>query len=222
MFFSSNNNIHAFTYTNNIVDSSTALRIESILKEMNALMAQKSEENRAKNLVGESSGEKFVPFYSQVLDISDYKWKGVSCGIVGLAMIIDYYQPSVDINTLLQQGIETGAYNDTNGWSHAGLINVAQKNGLNGQAVYAVSFDTLVQAVEEGPVIVSVDYSMTAQNTIPHLIVVTDIKDGVVQYNNPASLSGGETILADNFKMTWKKNYIEIKPERNFAYKMLK
>ena len=102
------------------------------------------------------------------------------------------------------------------------LLSIAQKNGLNGQAVYAVSFDTLVQAVEEGPVIVSVDYSMTAQNTIPHLIVVTDIKDGLVHYNNPASLSGGETILADNFKMTWKKNYIEIKPERNFAYKMLK
>lgn len=211
MFFSPSNNIYAATYTNNFVDSSTALRIESILKEMNALMAQKSEDNRAKNLIGESSGERFVPFYSQVLDISDYKWKGVGCGIVGLAMIVDYYQPSVDINTLLQQGIEMGAYNDTNGWSHAGLINVAQKNGLNGQATYYASFDSLAKAVEAGPVIVSVDYSMTAQNTIPHLVVITDIKDGVVHYNNPASLSGDEIISTEQFTQTWKKNYIEIR-----------
>jgi len=73
IFFSPSNSLHANTYANNLADSSTALRIESILKEMNALMAQKSDENRAKNLVGESSGQRYVPFYSQVLDISDYK-----------------------------------------------------------------------------------------------------------------------------------------------------
>ena len=218
MFLSPAKNIYAATHNNNLVDSATALRIETILKEMNELMNQKSLANREINIIGSNNDQRFVPFYSQVLDISDYKWKGVGCGVAGLAMLIDYYKLSVEVEALLQQGVSSGAYDNNNGWSHAGLISVANQYGLSGQAVYDVSFDSLNKVVETGPVMVSVDYSMTAQNTVPHLIVVTDIKDGVVHYNNPASLEGGETISIENFNLTWKKNYIEIKPERNFAY----
>ncbi len=52
---------------------------------------------------------------------------------------------------------------------------------------------------------------MTAQNTIPHIVVVTDIKDGVVHYNNTASLSGDEIISTEQFTQTWKNNYIEVR-----------
>lgn len=159
-----------------------------------------------------------VPFYSQFSDITDPAWKKVGCGITGLAMLIDYYEPAVSVDTLLEEGIDAGAYLDSVGWSYAGLIGVSQKHGLTGRTFdykngdMETAFAKLEASLTEGPVMASVYYTLTPGNPIPHLIVVNGIKDGIVYYNDPANLSGGDTISVEKFKPAWKKRFIEFRP----------
>lgn len=204
--------------TESTTNVSTTNRVQEIKAEMESLISKKSLENKEKNTNSEMSSDdnRFVPFYSQILDITAYEWKGVGCGIAGLAMLIDYYKPAVAVDTLLQQAIDSGAYNATNGWSHAGLISVAEGYGLTGETISLAhlstdaAFNALEEVVSTGPVMVSVHYTFDPQNTIPHLAVVSSIKDGVVYYNDPASLSGGESISVNKFNLAWKKRYITI------------
>lgn len=159
-----------------------------------------------------------VPFYSQFADISDSTWKKVSCGVASLAMLIDYYAPAVDPDTLLNEGIANGAYIESAGWSHAGLISLAKARGLTGETVslshlsMTEAFSALETAVEEGPVMVSVHYTFEPTNPIPHLAVITDIQGDTVYYNDPAEKLGGGSLSSEKFKRAWKKRYIEIRP----------
>src|ERR1700690_2125492 len=75
-----------------------------------------------------------VPFYSQFKDITSPTWQKVGCGVASLAMVIDYYEPAVPVNTLLKQGIAAGAYLQSAGWTYKGLIQLAQKYGLSGNS----------------------------------------------------------------------------------------
>lgn len=158
-----------------------------------------------------------VPFYSQFTDITPPEWKKISCGVASLAMLIDYYQPAVAPDVLLQEGIASGAYIQSAGWSHAGLINLAKKHGLTGSAVPLAhltmpeAFEALKVAVLEGPVMVSVHYTFDPQNPIPHLVVVNAVKGGLVYYNDPAEEAGGGSISEAQFQSAWKKRYIEIR-----------
>lgn len=174
--------------------------------------------NEAPVSVKEEDGVHTVPFYSQFADISDASWQKVSCGIASLAMLIDYYKPAVAPDTLLQQGIKSGAYISDAGWSHQGLINLAKKYGLTGKTVglgdlsMDAAFAKLESAMKEGPVMVSVHYTFVPTNPIPHLVVVNGTKDGKIYYNDPAERTGGGSISISQFKSAWKKRYIEIRP----------
>lgn len=159
-----------------------------------------------------------VPFYSQFNDISDPNWKKVGCGITSLAMLIDFYKPAVPVDTLLSEGVAAGAYLDSAGWTYAGLIGVSEKYGLSGSTHdYGASsmdnaFSELTKALEAGPVMASVYYTLTPGHPIPHLIVVNEVRNGLVYYNDPANDSGGNTISVEQFKPAWKKRYIEFHP----------
>lgn len=159
-----------------------------------------------------------VPFYSQFNDISDPEWQKVGCGIASLAMLIDYYEPAVSVDKLLGEGVSAGAYLDSAGWTYAGLISVAKKYGVTGQSFDLAgqgmenAFAKFESAVEEGPVMASVYYTFTPGHPIPHLVVVNDVKDGMVYYNDPAEPAGGGTISVAAFKAAWKKRYIEFWP----------
>lgn len=160
-----------------------------------------------------------VPFYSQFVDISDPAWKKLGCGVASLAMLIEHYEPqNVSVDTLLQQGIDSGAYLQNAGWTHQGLVDLSKRYGLTGspQDLSGYTMDTafseLSQALDEGPVIASVYYTFTPGHPIPHLVVLNGVKDGVVYYNDPAEPSGGGTISVADFKPAWKKRYIEIRP----------
>lgn len=159
-----------------------------------------------------------VPFYSQFNDISAPSWRKVGCGIASLAMLIDFYAPTVAVDDLLNEGIARGAYVSDAGWSHAGLIALASDHGLSGEAHYltdksmAAAFETLKEAVEEGPVMVSVHYTFEPTNPIPHLVVITDIDEDTVRYNDPAEKTGGGSITIAKFQDSWKKRFIEIRP----------
>lgn len=168
--------------------------------------------------VGVKSSVYIVPFYSQFADISDSKWKKVGCGITSLAMLIDFYQPNeVTVNELLKRGIAAGAYSDA-GWSHAGLINLSHKYGLKGEShdlsasTMADAFAVLEKELKNGPVMVSVHYTFTPTNPIPHIVVVSGVSDGKVYYNDPAGKSGEGSISIAKFQGAWKKRYIDIRP----------
>lgn len=159
-----------------------------------------------------------VPFYSQFTDISDPNWKKIGCGIASLAMIIDYYGDSIAVDTLLQEGIAADAYLENVGWTYAGLIGVSHKYGLDGVSYDLAgesmesAFAAFKNAVAEGPVIASVYYTFTPGHPIPHLVVVNDINDNTVHYNDPAEPNGSGTISISNFQAAWKKRYIAFWP----------
>lgn len=160
-----------------------------------------------------------VPFFSQFTDISSKNWQKVSCGIVSLAMLIEYYKPnSIVVETLLDEGIAADAFLPDAGWTHAGLIGLAKKYGLTGAShdlsgsSMSAAFSELTRAVEEGPVMVSVHYTFDPKNPIPHLVVVNDVVGDTVYYNDPAEPQGGGNISAATFKSAWKKRYIRIAP----------
>lgn len=160
-----------------------------------------------------------VPFYSQFTDISAPEWRKIGCGIASLAMLIDFYKPGeISVDALLNEGIKTGAYIKDSGWSHAGLIELGKDHGLSGEAVYmndlsmSTAFSKLEEVLKVGPVMVSVHYTFTPTNPIPHLVVVTGVEDGKVYYNDPAEESGGGTVSIEKFQSAWKKRFIAIRP----------
>ncbi len=159
-----------------------------------------------------------VPFYSQFADISSPKWQKVGCGIASLAMLIEFYEPKkVKVDTLLSEGIAAGAYLADAGWTHAGLISLSKKYGLTGTShdlagsSMTAAFSKLESVLEEGPVMVSVHYTFNPKNPIPHLVVISGVREGKVFYNDPAEPSGGGSLSVEKFKKAWKKRYIEIR-----------
>ncbi len=162
-----------------------------------------------------------VPFYSQFKDITSTKWQKVGCGVTSLAMIIDYYSSeTISVNTLLTRGIASGAYADSTGWAHQGLISLSKKYNLNGSSYDVsdlktdVALTKLESYVDGGPVMASVHYKFDPKSTIPHLVVITGIKDGTVYYNDPAAKQGDLTISILDFQKSWKKKFIVIRPEK--------
>jgi len=146
-----------------------------------------------------------VPHYSQQEDVVDESWKSRSCGIVSLAMAMKYFGVDFqDIDSLIQEGLIIGAYEDGVGWKHDGLISLAHNHGLFG---YREEFRSIVVDIvnklfspnhfeeklfEYGvakishniernmPVIVSLDKNMFGSND-SHLVPITGTeKDGGV------------------------------------------
>ncbi|MEK7612422.1 MAG: C39 family peptidase [Patescibacteria group bacterium] len=159
-----------------------------------------------------------VPFYSQFKDITSVEWKKVGCGIASLAMVLDYYKPAVSVNTLLQQGIDSGAYLKNAGWTYKGLIGVAKRHGLDGTSYdlgksgKAIAFEQFKKQLANGPVIASVHYKFDPQSTIPHLVVINGMSGDSVYYNDPAANGGEKIISSDTFLKAWKKRFIVIRP----------
>ncbi len=167
-----------------------------------------------------------VPFYSQFKDITSPTWQKVGCGVASLAMVIDYYKPAVPVNTLLKQGVASGAYLKSAGWTYKGLIQLAEKYGLEGNSydLAALSsntaFEKLKAHLQDGPVIVSVHYKFDPKSTIPHLVVIDGIEGDMVFYNDPAAKAGQKQIPTSDFLKAWKKRFIVIRPagEATLAY----
>jgi hypothetical protein len=74
------------------------------------------------------------------------------------------------------------------------------------------AFRAFADVLEDGPVMASVHYTFEPTNPIPHLVVITGVKDGLVYYNDPAEASGGGSLSIAKFQSAWKKRYIDIKP----------
>lgn len=162
-----------------------------------------------------------VPFYSQFQDIHAVEWQKLGCGIASLAMLIDFYQPKViKVDTLLKEGIAAGAFINGAGWSHKGLALLAGKYGLEGESYDLSRLDAndaltqLEKILKEGPVIASIHYKFDPENPIPHLVVINGVSNGLVYYNDPASVSGGKNISVQGFMEAWKQRFIVIRPDK--------
>lgn len=160
-----------------------------------------------------------VPFYSQFSDISSPSWQKVGCGIASLAMLIDFYaEEKISVDALLERGIKAGAYLDNAGWIHAGLIGLSRTYGLTGESVSLAhlnmdeAFAELKDVLETGPVMASVHYTFEPTNPIPHLVVITGVREGKVFYNDPAEVSAAGSLSVEKFERAWKKRYISIRP----------
>ena len=159
-----------------------------------------------------------VPFYSQFRDITSAKWQKVGCGVTSLAMVVDYYKPAVSVNKLLEQGIAGGAYLQNAGWTYKGLIQISQKYGLDGTSYdlgkksTEAAFAQFKDDLEDGPVIASVHYKFDPKSTIPHLVVINGLEDGLLTYNDPAAKTGAKQISTADFLKAWKKRYIVVRP----------
>lgn len=161
-----------------------------------------------------------IPFYSQFKDIKSPEWQKVGCGVTSLAMIIDYYNTNtVPVDTLLTQGIDSGAYLKNVGWTYSGLISLGRKYGLSGKSFDLAklseekAFLEFERHLKTGPVIVSVHYKFDPQNQIPHLVVINGMQDDLIHYNDPAAKIGDMTISTTDFLKAWKKRFIVIRPE---------
>jgi ABC-type bacteriocin/lantibiotic exporter with double-glycine peptidase domain len=167
-----------------------------------------------------------VPFYSQFADIQAPNWQKVGCGVTSLAMVIDYYKPKVSVETLLKQGIKDGAYDKNAGWTYKGLIQLSKKYGLGGSSYdlgtlsTTAAFTQFKASLKDGPVIASIHYKFDPKSTIPHLVVINGIKDGLVYYNDPAAKTGEKTISTADFLKAWKKRFIVIRPSGTGALAM--
>lgn len=167
----------------------------------------------------ESTIVRTVPFYSQFTDITKPGWQKVGCGIASIAMVIDYYSDAtISVDMLLEKGIARNAYLSNAGWTHAGLIGLSNDYGLDGESrsLANMSADSavveLTNVLQDGPVLASVHYTFEPTNPIPHLVVINDIRDGLVYYNDPADAVGNETLTIEQFKRGWKQRYIVVRP----------
>ncbi len=162
-----------------------------------------------------------VPFYSQFKDITSPQWQKVGCGVASLAMIIDYYKPAVPVDTLLKQGIAAGAYLESAGWTYKGLIQLSAKYGLSGNSYdlgklsTKSAFTQFKEQLADGPVIASVHYKFDPKSTIPHLVVINGIRDGLVYYNDPAAKTGEKSISTEDFLKAWKMRFIVVRPAQS-------
>ncbi|MBU1557702.1 C39 family peptidase [Patescibacteria group bacterium] len=125
----------------------------------------------------------------------------------------------MSVDTLLEEGITSGAYLNDKGWIHQGLVNLSNKYDLKGE-VYDLSskslpeaFNKFTESLKKGPVIASVHYTFDPQNPIPHLVVINRIDGNNLYYNDPAETSGGKIISTEDFMKAWKKRYIVILPD---------
>ena len=160
-----------------------------------------------------------VPFYSQFKDVKSPTWQKQACGVVSLAMLIDYYKPdTMSVEKLLAEGITAGAYNEASGWTYKGLIQLGEKYGLSGNSYdlskqsSEIAFQEFKKYLSDGPAIVSIHYKFDPKSTIPHLIVINGIKDDIIYYNDPAAKTGEKKISVAGFLKGWKKRFIVMRP----------
>ncbi len=160
-----------------------------------------------------------VPYYSQFTDVSAVEWKKNACGVVSIAMVVDYYSTKeISVDTMLSQALKSGAYLQSAGWTHKGLIDLATKYGMKGQAYdmtrssQSAAFSAFTTQLKTGPVIASVHYKFEPTNPIPHLVVIVGMDKTHVYYNDPATAGAGKKLSIADFKKAWKQKFIVIRP----------
>lgn len=159
-----------------------------------------------------------VPALSQYLDLDDTTWQGRACGVISLAMLLNYHGLEIDSNELLKDAFASECYLGGIGWKHKELARLAERFELQAKNFdwatleETVAFEQMLQALQKGPILASIHHTFDPQKG-GHLIVVTGLEDNTVFYNDPDAKERSEikkSIPVDVFRHGWKKRIIEI------------
>lgn len=170
-----------------------------------------------------------VPSYSQYLDVAQPKWRGKSCGIIALKMVLDYWRgktiaDSPTIHTLIRLGVSKNAYIPGIGWRHFGLVLLARHYHLDAKNYdwanesKKIALKKLLQVLERQPVIASI-YRNTSTKKGGHLVVLTGIResDGKMCMIDPAEKTRKKEIRCvspKTFARSWKQRVVIVRPFR--------
>ncbi len=148
-------------------------------------------------------------------------WHNRACGIVSLAMVMKYYEPSLKTELLIEELIKKGEkdfYIKGIGWKHDGIIELAKEYGFAGKK-FDVSDLNNKNAIEKlylimniGPVIASI-YKDLKQNNKGHLIVISGFKKNTISFNDPnveENKKLPKKTSLNEFNQGWKKRFIII------------
>lgn len=81
-----------------------------------------------------------IPYFSQKEEEALQTYGRKACGLTSLRMILGFYGRTLDISQMNQLAKKIGAYSESCGWLHAGLINMARELGLKG---FRINFEML-------------------------------------------------------------------------------
>lgn len=168
-----------------------------------------------------------VPFRSQSWDIDQWQqlgfmsrddakyWERSSCGVLCLGMAAEYFGVKRTTKQLIDKGVALDGYRDDVGWSHGGLVTLAQSIGLKAE-VGRCSPETLRQAIDRNQIpIVSVKSGFRTTRTLRewlrfwkrtggHLITVMGYRcDG-------DQLAGFYVHHTSVFGKDWKKYFVPL------------
>lgn len=205
-----------YAFALGLIFSSTSLQglafnISSVNSQESALVSE---------FVANKSYRYDVPFYSQFRDIELIEWQKLGCGIASLAMVIEYYKPNtVSVMKLLNQAINSGAYQQNIGWKHKELSVLAERYGLVQKSYDLIKSDNetafaqFLNFLQDGPVVVSIHNKFNPQATLGHIVVITGFENDVIFYNDPAGTEPERKISTEDFLKGWKKRFIVIREE---------
>jgi len=160
-----------------------------------------------------------VPHRIQYYDIDDDKWQGRSCGIVSLAMVLEYYGIQVGMDELIKLGLEKNGYINKIGWKHQIICDLAKHYGLEACRTEEDTVDSLMEALEQNePVIISIHKNFEPENgghlTVLNGYFVSNQELMGFYVNDPVGASykhQNQFIKLEKFLCGWKKRAIYVK-----------
>jgi uncharacterized protein YvpB len=159
-----------------------------------------------------------VPYFSQHSDLVPKNWRNISCGIVAVKMILDFFvKKSPEISFLIDEGIAIDGFVE-NGWQHESLVRLLRNHGIMSYAqefrsisiqiddvhgvtklsgkkknnLQNIGIQKIFSKISLGlPVIVSVLPNFN-HNKHSHLILITgyDNKNKIIYYHDPDAREG--------------------------------
>lgn len=159
-----------------------------------------------------------VPTYSQHLHLKDKKWRKKSCGIVSLAMLLEYSGKKTNPDDLLKLGLKIDAYLPGIGWKHRGLVELSKKYGARGKNFdwagldLKIAFNQLKIHLKKHPLLASI-YNAFNPKRGGHLIVLVGMEKDKIFYHDPDARSKNKikkSVSLKKFLAGWKKRIILI------------
>ncbi|MDE1988772.1 MAG: C39 family peptidase [Patescibacteria group bacterium] len=174
-----------------------------------------------------------VPFYPQKWDLSQWQklgfesfedaryWEKSSCGILCLKMAIDGFlsaraKPlSPSIAQYIKEGVKIGAYKDSVGWSHNGLVQLARESGFSGINRENINAAELREALKQNFLpIVSIKWAFKNHKSLKEKILFWK------KFGGHLALVVGFEEENGNLKGFYI-HHTSLRPEYNWQYKFL-
>jgi len=161
-----------------------------------------------------------VPHLVQYYNVNKDRWKERSCGIVSLAMVLDYYGIDFDLDKLIEEGLKKFPYDKKIGWRHDVMVELAKDYGFLSHRTEDEKVENLVKALNKNePVIISIHKDWNPENG-GHLAVLCGYysteAEGIIGFyvNDPIGPQYKhkyQLIEKEKFELGWKKRAIYVR-----------